>query len=553
MMERQNCFLAGSRLNQLRLLAAVVIGVVLATAAGGHAADTGKGKTKDAAKAKAEAAKLEMFVMSQCPFGVQVENAIAPVKKQLGDKLDVSINYIGGGDASNLQSLHGPNEVKGDITQLCVNKLAPAKTLDFITCQNKNPRAIDSNWKDCAKELGVDEGKISKCAEGDEGKTMLLASFEEAKKRGANGSPTMFLNGQPYQGGRKSRDFLRATCDTFAKNKPEACNNIPVPPVVKAIFLSDKRCAKCDIRGLEPRLKSELGGLTVTHVDYMSDEGKKLYAELKKDQPDFKFLPAVLLDKSVEKDQEGYAALKNYLRPIGEWEEVKIGGQFDPTAEICDNKIDDDGDGKIDCDDEDCKNSMACRTARPKTLELFVMSHCPYGAKAMIAANDIVEHFGKDITLEVHFIGNGTESNLQSMHGPTEVEEDVREICAREHYKANNQYVKYLACRSKDLRNTDWQSCAKEAGMDEAVIQKCFDGDGKKLLADDFRIAQALDIGASPTFIANGRRQFNAIETSALQKEYCQDNADLEACKTQASVANPAVAAAPVPAGACGK
>ena len=543
-MMQKNSFFAGLRLTPQRLWAAVFLGVLLGTAAAGQAKNVGKGK--------AGAAKLDMFVMSQCPYGVQVENAVAPVKKQLGDRLEVSIHYIGKGDKSNLQSMHGPAEVKGDILQLCVNKLAPAKSLDFIACQNKNPRAVD-NWKDCAKEIGVDQGKLSACAEHDEGKTLLAASFEEAKKRGATGSPTIFLNGKPYEGGRKSRDFLRAACDTFSADKPEACNNIPEPPVVNAIFLSDARCAKCDIKALEPRLKSTLGGLRVKHVDYMSDEGKTLYAELHKAQPDFKYLPTVLLDKAVEKDEEGYPELKRFLRPIGEWQEVRLGGQFDPTAEICDNGIDDNGDGKVDCDDEQCRQVMACRPVRPKTLELFVMSQCPYGAKALIAANDVAQHFGKDITLEVHFIGSGSESSLQSMHGPGEVDEDVRELCAREHYKADHQFMKYLACRSKDPRNPEWKPCAKEAGLDEEVMQKCFDGEGKKLLAQDFGVAQALGIGASPTFIANGRRQFNAIDGGTLQKQYCQDNADLAACKTEVKAADPAAAAAPVPAGACGK
>src|SRR5262249_53972379 len=157
-----------------------------------------------------------------------------------------------------------------------------------------------------------------------------------------------------------------------------------------------KRCSNClDVARVEPRLKSELGGLQLKRVDYMSDEGKKLYADLQKAQPSFKYLPAVLLDKAVEKDQDGYAALKNYLHPLGDWMEVSVGGKCDPTAEICDNKIDDNGNGKIDCDDEDCRQTMACRTARPKTLELFVMSQCPYGAKALIATNDVAQHFGK--------------------------------------------------------------------------------------------------------------------------------------------------------------
>lgn len=537
---RQKAFSTGVRLTRQGLAAAVLAGAVLAIAAPGEA------------KSKAATAKLEMFVMSQCPYGVQVENAIAPVKKQLGDRLEVVINFIGDGDKSNLQSMHGPAEVKGDIVQLCANKISPAKTLDFIACQNKNMREVDSNWKACAKETGINEGKLTACAEGDEGKTLLAASFEEAKKRGAQGSPTMFLNGQPYQGGRKSRDFLKAACDTFDADKPEPCKNIPVPPVVNAVFLSDTRCAKCDIRPLEPRLKSELGGLQAKHVDYMSEEGKKLFADLQKAQPDFKFLPVVLLDKSVEKDQEGYAALKNVMRPIGDWQVLQLSGQFDPTAEICDNKADDDADGKVDCDDDGCAQAMACRSAKPKTLEMFVMSQCPYGAKAMIAANDVAQHFGKDINLEVHFIGNGTESNLSSMHGQSEVDEDIRELCAATHYKKDHQFMKYLACRSKDYRNPEWKPCAKEAGLDEAVMQKCFDGDGKKLLAQDFQVAQALKIGASPTFLANGRRSFNAIEAGALQKQYCQDNADLEGCKTDVKVSDPAAAGAQVPAGSCG-
>jgi len=556
------CLLGTVALGALLVLAGGVASIGCADNSKQEGAGTAAKEEGGGASAKQEsggeagnvsAAKLEMFVMSQCPYGVQVENAIAPVKKQLGDRLDVTIHYIGSGSKENLSSMHGPAEVQGDIVQLCVNKLAAAKTLDFITCQNKNPRAVHTNWKDCAKELGIDEAKLSACAEGDEGKSLLAASFAEATKRGAKGSPTMFLNGSPYEGGRKSRDFLRAVCDSYGEAKPQPCQDIPEPPVVNAVFFSDARCAKCDIHALEPRLRSELGGLKVKYVDYKTEEGKALYADLQKARPSFKFLPTILLEKSVEKDEEGYAALKNYLHPLGDWWEVSLRGNFDPTAEICDNKTDDDGNGKADCDDDACKQAMVCRPERAQTLELFVMSQCPYGAKALIATNDVAQHFGKDMNLEVHFIGNGSEANLSSMHGQGEVDEDVREICAREHYKADHQYMKYMACRSKNPRNPEWQPCAKEAGMDEAVIQKCFDGEGKKLLADDFQVAHSLKIGASPTFISNGRRQFNAIDASTVQKQFCQDNTGLEACKTEVKVADPVAAAAAPPAGSCGK
>jgi hypothetical protein len=349
-------------------------------------------------------------------------------------------------------------------------------------------------------------------------------------------------------------DFLKALCAAQPKDKPQACATIPEAPPTTAIFLSDKRCKECDIAQLEPRLKSELGGLTVKHVDYMSDEGKALYKTLTAASPEFKTLPAVLFEAGVEKDTDGYAVIQPYLRKVGEYQELKMGGSFDPTAEICDNTGDDDGDGLADCLDDGCKQSMNCRETKPKQLDLFVMSQCPYGAKALIAMQDVVDHFGNEMTLNVHFIGDLQGDTLTSMHGQPEVDEDVRERCAIEKYSKNHQYMKYLSCRSKDYRNTTWQPCAKEAGMDEKVIQACFDGEGKALLKDSFAFAKSLNIGASPTFLANNKREFNAIDPSGIYAQFCQDNKDLAKCKETLKVTAPppgSAAAAPTPAGQC--
>jgi len=517
---------------QKTFLSAVLIVSVAAcqNQAGGDKA-AGDGQTAKT-EAKGAAPTLEMYVMSQCPYGVQVVNAVAPVKQQLGDGLNLKIGYIGNGAAGNFQSLHGPAEVKGDIAQLCAAKQAPKKYLDLIVCQNKNPRAVDTNWKDCAGQAGIDAAALETCVNGDEGQQLLAASFAEAQQKGAQGSPTMFLDGKPYDGGRKTRDFLKAACNATTGDQPEACKNIPVPPAVHAIFFSDRRCAECNIAPLEPRIKNELGGLQVQHVDYMSEDGKKLYQELRGLDPNFKVLPAILVDADeVVKDAEGYTALQGYMQPLGKWRTLRLDAKFDPTAEICDNGgLDDDGDGKADCADDQCTDAKACRQAKPRTLDLFVMSQCPYGAQAMVAANDVVQHFGKDITLNVHFIGQMEGDKLTSMHGQAEVDEDLREICAAAKYPKDHQFAKYLACRSKDYRNPGWQPCAKEAGMDEKVIQKCFEGEGKDLLKKSFQFAESLKIGASPTFLSNNRREFNAVDAASLQKQFCADNPDVKGC-----------------------
>jgi protein-disulfide isomerase len=519
------------------------VAVALLTVALAGCQKDSKAKAKEGtATAGAGAATMELYVMSQCPYGVQVENALVPVAKQLGNALDLQFHYIGDGQPGSFRSLHGTPEVAGDIAQLCAQEQDPAKMLDFIACQNKAPREVASNWKSCAEELGLDAKALATCAGSDHGEGLLAASFEESRKKGATGSPTIYLNGKPYEGGRKSRDFLKAVCSEVSGTKPQPCLDIPEPPVVHAVFLSDARCAECDIHKLEPRLKGELGGLQVSYIDYASAEGKKMYDDLVAAGVGFKTLPSVLLAKDVEKDSDGFGSLKQYTRPVGDYYELRLGGSWDPTAEICDNGSDDDGDGQVDCADDGCQASMNCRPLKAKTLDLFVMSQCPYGAKALIALDEVVEHFGKELALDVHFIGGDQGGKLTSLHGQTEVDEDVRERCAIEHYAKNNKYVKYLACRSKDYRNADWQSCANEAGLDTGVIQRCFDGEGKKLVAESFALSDSLKIGASPTFLANNRRQFNAITAPDIQRQICTDNPDMAGCKEQIPGAPPAPA-----------
>ena len=475
---------------------------------------------------------LELFVMSQCPYGVHVVDAAAEAKKQLGSAMNVKIGFVGDGTPGKLESLHGEPEIKGDLAQICALEQAPDRALDLMTCQNQNPKAVDTNWRECAEKVGIEVAPLQKCIEGEHGQKILSAAFAEAKKRGAEASPTMFLNGAPYEGGRKPRDFMRAVCGATKGEKPAACASIPEPPRVSAVFLSDSRCEECDIRGLEPRLRSELGGLVVEHVDYASDKGKALYKDLVATGVDFKHLPAVLLGPEVEKDKEGYTTLGRFLRPIGEYRELRLGGTWDPTAEICGNGgVDDDGDGKADCRDDGCKSFLGCRDNQPKKLDLFVMSQCPYGAQAMIAAKEFSDHFGGEVALDVHFIGNIEGGKLGSLHGQPEVDEDVRERCAIEHYAKDRQYLRYLACRSRDYKNEAWQPCATESGMEPEVLKKCFDGNGVELVTKSFAFAESLGISASPTFVVNNRRDFNAITASGIQKEFCKDNPGQSKCK----------------------
>ena len=486
-------------------------------------------------------AKLEFFVMSKCPYGVQVEKAVAPVLDKLGGNVDFHVTYIGQKQGDQLSSMHGPGEVTGDIAQLCAHEVAPDKYVKMIACQDEDPQHVDTNWESCGSKLGIDTGAVKACMDS-KGQKLLAASFDEASQRGATGSPTMYLNGKPYEGGRKPNDFMRAICNSFDGTKPADCSAIPAPVAVNATFFSDARCAECKIDPLEGQLSQIFDGLKVKKVDYMSPEGKALYAELQKADPSFKTLPAILFDSSLDKDKDGKAQIARYVHPLGTYQALALGGTFDPTAEICDNKVDDDANGKADCDDASCKEAMACRPEIKKTVDLFVMSHCPYGTKAMLATKEFADAFGKDATVAVHYIGDSKNGELASMHGADEVTDDLREVCATQHYGQNQKFLDFLACRSKDLK-ADWKDCTGKNGIDADVIQKCVDTEGKGLLTASFDVSNKLKIASSPTFLVNNRETFNAQDAAGIAASYCKAKPGLAACAKQLSAGAPAQAA----------
>ncbi|MBW2731783.1 MAG: hypothetical protein JRH20_05275 [Deltaproteobacteria bacterium] len=477
---------------------------------------------------------VEMYVMSKCPYGVKAVDGFTPVLKELGDRIDFKLEYIATElGAGKFKSLHGQPEVDGNIQQLCARKHYPALSqwVPFIDCVNKTWRTIPKNWEACAKKTQLDVAKLKGCIDGEEGKQLQTASAKAAKARKASGSPTIYVAGKSYRGGRGKNEFMRAICSDMKGTKPEACKKIPEPIEVKAIVLNDKRCKKCQTASLESNLRGRFfPKLTIRTIDYNTPEGKKLYQELK-----LKHLPAWLFEKGVEKSDK-YARIARWMEPKGEYKKLKVPAKFDPTAEICDNKADDTGNGKVDCDDPTCKGDMLCREEKKKQLNVFVMSQCPFGVKAIDAMKEVLENFGTDLDFDVHYIATKDpkqKSGFKALHGDNEVYENMRQLCAKKYYKRGNKYLNYLWCRSKNYRSNEWKGCAKD-GISAAVIEKCMNsGEGAKLHGEDIKIGQQLGVSGSPTWLANNRFKFSGIAPNDIKKNVCKHNAGMKNCDKQ--------------------
>jgi len=199
-------------------------------------AQGGDAATQTASTApKADKAKVELFVMAFCPYGVQAEEIMSPVYNLLKDKADINIRYIasiadGSSDINDVKSLHGAIEGVEDARQLCItknyNKDVFWKYVDELNekcypIYRNSEDEYNTCWQAAAKNAGIDAKKISACIE-DEGVNLIKAEDAVAKGYGVTGSPSLVINGVKVNATRTQEGFKQAICDAF-NTAPEEC------------------------------------------------------------------------------------------------------------------------------------------------------------------------------------------------------------------------------------------------------------------------------------------------------------------------------------------
>jgi hypothetical protein len=190
-----------------------------------------------AAQQKAEAEKLksivksdkpvvEAFVMSQCPYGTQIEKGLIPVVKLLGNKIDFQVKFVN-------YAMHGKVELDEQMRQHCIETEQSEKFIDYLSCYLNA-----GNSADCLVSTKIDKTKLDTCVAATDAEFKITALFNdkstwaggnyppfpiydaENKAYGVQGSPTMVINGNVAKTGRDSASLLAAICAAF--NTPPA-------------------------------------------------------------------------------------------------------------------------------------------------------------------------------------------------------------------------------------------------------------------------------------------------------------------------------------------
>ena len=173
------------------------------------------------------------------------------------------------------------------------------------------------------------------------------------------------------------------------------------------------------------------------------------------------------------------------------------------------------------------QQSSIPKSDKPK-VELFVMTHCPYGTQAEKGFIPAILELGDSIDAEIKFVH-------YFLHEP-ENDETPRQVCIRE--EQNDKFFSYLKCFLKD---GDSERCIAEAKVDKSKMENCISsGRAEKYYKEDSELSEGYEVRGSPTLVVNGVQSNAGRSAQAYLDEICRSfNSEPEKCSVSLDSVNP--------------
>jgi hypothetical protein len=173
---------------------------------------------------KTDKPSVELYVFTYCPYGTQMEKAMIPAVKLLGDKIDFKIRQIG--------AMHGEYEKIEAERQLCIEKNYPTKFLDYVlsfaesteigSCSQGETTCLTPKLTALYSKLGIDGAKINSCM-ASEGEELYNEEVANSKAKGISGSPGLLINGVQSSVSRSPEAVKGVICSAF-NTVPSECS-----------------------------------------------------------------------------------------------------------------------------------------------------------------------------------------------------------------------------------------------------------------------------------------------------------------------------------------
>ena len=162
---------------------------------------------------KSNKPKLELFVMTHCPYGTQAEKGFIPFMEAIGNKVDSKIRFVH-------YFMHGQKEENETYRQVCIREEQPGKFIEYLKEFLK-----EGDSAKAGKVANIDEEKVKKCIDNGNAKKYYVEDSELSKKYGVQGSPTLVVNEVQASSGRSPAAYLQTACSAF-NTKPSECSTL---------------------------------------------------------------------------------------------------------------------------------------------------------------------------------------------------------------------------------------------------------------------------------------------------------------------------------------
>lgn len=354
-------------------------------------------------------------------------------------------------------------------------KSYPGKLLNYLNARSLSPSA--DGWRDAALFAGVNPDELEKRAAA-EGTAALADAHKRSAAAGADGT-ALFLAGKRYAGSQRLMPLYDAVNASLpaARRAPLPAGYVPkpkVPPPGFWVVLSSGMAANDALVAVFDRY---FEGIKPVTLDHASEERAARF-------PALEFVPSYVLAATPEAKTRLDAELK--------------AGLFKESG------------GYLVYEDRQRAGLYAGRPEKKNTLEIFVMSQCPFGVLAENAVLDAEKNklLPEGLKVEIHYIGDAKKDDkgawtFSSLHGQAEWEENARQLFINARFP--DKFDAYLLERNKEYSSPDWQKAAAAAGLDAAAVTAGSE-EAKNLLAADFAATGALGISTSPSFMVDGKR-----------------------------------------------
>jgi hypothetical protein len=173
---------------------------------------------------KSDKPKVELFVMTYCPYGTQAEKGLIPVIEALGNSIDAKIRFVH-------YFMHGEKESNETDTQICIREEQNDKFLVYL-----REFLVEGNSANALTKAKIDTVKLNDCI-----KNRAAGYYAEdsqlSEGYGVQGSPTLVINGEivssdgknyafnkekiPFS--RSPNTYKQIVCSLF-NSSPESCN-----------------------------------------------------------------------------------------------------------------------------------------------------------------------------------------------------------------------------------------------------------------------------------------------------------------------------------------